>query len=62
MASAALLYRVREHLADLARYDVKRYFHQGGDGSKIPENFQVKKDKSSGRLNNLSTVFWSVEP
>lgn len=56
------LYKVWEHLAGLARYDVKRYFQQGGDGSKIPEEFVAKKDKYSGGLNNFSTVFWHEEP
>ena len=49
------------HLMSQSLYSVRGYFKGGGDGSKIPESFQVKPDSYSGRVNNHSAKFWRVE-
>lgn len=50
-----------EHLKKLGLQSVKQYFKQGGDGSAIPQEFQVVTDSYSRVLNNYSTDFWRVQ-
>lgn len=40
-----------------ALYALRDYFREGGDGAKIPKEFQVVPGES-GLLNNFSTRFW----
>ncbi|HHP5407113.1 TPA: hypothetical protein ACSCX2_004037 [Aeromonas veronii] len=50
-----------EHLKKLGLQSVKQYFKEGGDGSAIPQEFQVVTDSYSRILNNYSTDFWRVQ-
>lgn len=56
------LYQTWEHLMRGALYSVRDYFRDGGDGTKIPETFQVTIDSYSRGLNNYSTQFWRQQP
>jgi len=47
-----------QHLMRLALCSVRDFFREGGDGSNIPEKFQVVPDERSGGLNNYSAIFW----
>ena len=40
---------------------VRDYFREGGDGTKIPEAYQVKSDGYYRTLNNYSAHFWGPE-
>lgn len=53
-----MLYREWEYLRDSGLQSVRDYFRQGGDGSTIPNTFQVVVDRYTQRLNNISTQFW----
>lgn len=56
------LRQIWEHLMRGALYSVRDYFRESGDGSKIPETFQVTVDSYSRDLNNYSTQFWRQQP
>ncbi len=56
------LYQTWEQLMRGALYSVRDYFREGGDGTKIPETFQVTVDSYSRDLNNYSTQFWRQQP
>ncbi|WP_372027416.1 hypothetical protein P7L70_16600 [Tistrella mobilis] len=56
------LYQTWEHLMRGALYSVRDYFRDGGDGDKVPENFQATVDSHSRGLNNYSTQFWRKQP
>ncbi len=51
-----------ESLRDNALCSVRDYLRDGGDGNKIPDDFQVRVDSQTGGLNNYSTEFWLERP
>ncbi|TDW31886.1 hypothetical protein EV128_108213 [Rhizobium azibense] len=50
--------RTWEHFMRDARYSVRDFFREGGDGSKIPATFKAVADPHNGELNNYSLRFW----
>lgn len=50
------------HLMSQSLHSVKDFLKDGGDGSLIPETFQVNTDDYSGHLNNHSAKFWQHQP
>lgn len=55
------LYYTWDRLKTLGLYSLKKYFQEGGDGSKIPEIFEAIPDSYSKHLNNHSADFWSAK-
>jgi hypothetical protein len=47
-----------ENLAKSAASSVHMYFKEGGDGTAIPDTYQVRADVHNGSLNNFSCNFW----
>lgn len=47
-----------DHLRMLALHSVHEFFKAGGDGSTIPEKFEVKPGGTDRHLNNFSCDFW----
>jgi len=52
------LIRTWEHLRDTALFDLRDYFREKRDGSKIPKTFRATIDAHTRGLNNYSAKFW----